>query len=139
MADDFAMPKITGRNIANNNRLRDSQSNGDKNGAGRGKNKGKNASMEAEHDYGSIAFANMGSQLINNGQGVMLRQQMDQRLQMKKNGLGEKLNLFGNQQSGSFNVRNQMNAGGSAVSALRSGANNIGSMSKFNKGPFGSE
>ena len=64
---------------------------------------------------------------------------MDQRLLMKKNGLGEKLNLFGNQ-SGSFNMRSQMNPmGGSAVSALRSGANNIGSMGKFGKGPFGSE
>ena len=106
MADDFAMPKITGRNIANNNRLRDSQSNGDKNPlSGRGKNKNKNASMDAEQDYGSVGFASMGSQLINNGQGVMLRQQMDQRLQMKKNGLGEKLNLFGSQQSGGFNVR----------------------------------
>ena len=29
--------------------------------------------------------------------------------------------------------------GGSAVSALRSGANNIGSVGKFGKGPFGSE
>ena len=36
-------------------------------------NKSKNASMEAEQDYGSIGFASMGSQLINNGQGVMLR------------------------------------------------------------------
>ena len=81
MADDFAMPKINGRNIANNNRLRDSQSNGDKNAlGGRGKNKSKHASMDAEHDYGSIGFASMGSQLINNGQGVMLRQQMDQRI-----------------------------------------------------------
>lgn len=139
MTDDFAMPKINGRNIANNNRLRDSQSNGDKNALGRGKNKNKNASVDAEHDYGPIGFASMGSQLINNGQGVMLRQQMDQRLQMKKNGLGEKLNLFSNQ-GGSFNMRSQMNpAGGNAVNALRSGANNIGSTSKFGKGPFGSE
>lgn len=64
---------------------------------------------------------------------------MDQRLQMKKNGLGEKLNLFSNQ-GGSFNMRSQMNpAGGNAVNALRSGANNIGSTGKFGKGPFGSE
>ena len=72
MADDFAMPKINGRNIANNNRLHDSQSNGDRN-AIRGKNKGKNMSTDPDHDYGSVGFASMGSQLINNGQGVMLR------------------------------------------------------------------
>lgn len=46
-ADDFAMPKINGRGIAGNNRVRDSQSN-DKNGA-RGKNKGKNgAGLDGE-------------------------------------------------------------------------------------------
>lgn len=45
--DDFAMPKINGRGIAGNNRVRDSQSN-DKNGA-RGKNKGKNgAGLDGE-------------------------------------------------------------------------------------------
>ena len=70
--DDFAMPKINGRGIASNNRLHDPQAN-DKNGL-RGKLKGKNgSSLDAEQDYVSSGFASIGSQLISNGQGVMLR------------------------------------------------------------------
>lgn len=82
----------------------------------------------------------MGSQLINNGQGVMLRQQMDQRLQMKKNGLGDKLGMFGGQQSGSYSVRGQGNAPGAGpASAQRGGPGIGGSLGKFGKGPFGSD
>ena len=72
------MPKINGRGIAGNNRLHDASGH-DKNGA-RGKNKGKNGlGIDGDQDYGSGGFASLGSQLINNGQGVALRQWMDHR------------------------------------------------------------
>lgn len=69
------MPKINGRGVASNNRLLGDPMNPfDANGA-RGKLKGKNGlSLDVgDKDYVG-GFANLGSQLINNGQGHMLRQ-----------------------------------------------------------------
>lgn len=36
-----------------------------------------------DEDYNSGGFANINSQVVNNGQGMMLRQQMDARIQNK--------------------------------------------------------
>lgn len=68
------MPKITGRNIANNNRMRDPS---EENSRGLKKLGSK---MNVDDDYNSGGFANINSQVANNGQGMMLRQQMDARI-----------------------------------------------------------
>ena len=73
--DQLQMPKITGRNIANNNRMRDPAD----------ENRGlkKNSKHNVDEDYSSNGFANINSQVVGNGQGMMLRQQMDARIQYK--------------------------------------------------------
>ena len=58
--DQLQMPKITGRNIANNNRMRDPA---DEN---RGLKK-PGSKMNVDEDYGSGGFANINSQVVNNG------------------------------------------------------------------------